>query len=408
MKNQSKLIVIGISGIILLILLSIVNPFSWNNGGNRTVVEQFNGHQFVQFKPGTFYAGFFAKETEWPNQISVSYLDSISNFELVDNGIEVGVMEIMFSDKITARMKGIAQFVLPSTEEDMILIHNTHRTPQSLVQKRLAPYAKECIQSAAQQMTADLHSSGGRAQMSQDYNQQLREGVVLLKTTERTVFDSIDNETKRVYENIVQIDSKGFPLRKISSIKEYNISIADAQITDVDYDPKFEERRSKLIDAATKTAVSKSDLIVAQQATLTKKAEGEQELVKIEYEQKQSQTKQVVEAETKVKVAEQDKLQQKIAYEGAQFEAKKIIELANANSYEKAKLIQADGALEQKIKAYVTVQQFWSDAFAKYQGDVVPQTIMGGGNNGGNAAQNFMDIMTLKAAKDLNLNLNNK
>lgn len=398
-----------IAGAVLTIILAIfLNPFGYNEGGNRTVVQRMNGDQFVVFTSGTFYGGFFSKEFEWPNQISVSYQDSIPDFDLKDNGIDVGWMEVMFSDKITAKMKGITQFVLPSTESEMLLVHNTHRSPESLVRKRLAPYAKECIQSAAQQMTADMHSSGGRAQMSQDYNQQLREGVVLLNTKERVVYDSIDKENKRIFENIVQVDKSGFPKRKISSVKEYGITIADAQITDVQYDPKFTDRRNQLIDAATKTAVSKSDLVVAQQQTLTEKAKGEKALVTVEYEQKKNQTQQVVESETRIKVAEADKMQQKIAYEGAQYEGKKIKELADAKAYEKAKLIQADGALDAKLKAYMQVNEYWAEAFGKYGGNVVPTYSWGGASGGGNAAQNFMEIMTMKSAKDLNLSLTNK
>ncbi|MEJ0057274.1 MAG: hypothetical protein WDN75_17430 [Bacteroidota bacterium] len=66
-------IVLGVVSVIGFILFLIVNPFSWNDAGNRTVVERTTGQQIVQFAPGIFYAGFFAKEKEWPNQISVTY-----------------------------------------------------------------------------------------------------------------------------------------------------------------------------------------------------------------------------------------------------------------------------------------------------------------------------------------------
>lgn len=411
MSSQVKLIAGGVIAIIGIILFIVVNPFSYNDGGSRTVVQQAGGKQFVQFSSGVFYAGFFAKETEWPNQISVTYQESKSNFDLIDNSIEVGTMEVMFSDKITAKMKGITQFVLPADEKEMILINNTHRTPESLVQKRLAPYAKECIQSAAQLMTADMHSSGGRAQMSQDYNQQLREGVLLLSTKEKVVYDSIDKEQKRVYENIIQTDKNGQPQRKSSSVKEYGITIADAQITDVQYDDKFLNRRSKLIEAATNTAVSKSDLLVAQQKTLTGKAQGEQKLVEIEYAQKQEQMKSVVAAETKVKLAEQDKLEQKIAYEASIMQANKIRELANAEAYAKTKIMLADGALDKKLEAYVTVQKNWADAFKEYGGNIVPTYQLGGSyapGSSSNGMQNFMDIQNMKALRDLNLQMTNK
>ncbi|MFN6088095.1 MAG: SPFH domain-containing protein [Cyclobacteriaceae bacterium] len=403
-----KTIAFGVLAIIFLIFFLIVNPFSWNDAGNRTVVERTNGQQIVQFAPGIFYAGFFAKEKEWPNQISVTYQEVKPNLDIEDNGIEVGQIMIRFSDATTADVRGITQFILPSDEKEMILIHNTHRTPQSLVVKRLAPYTKECLQSSAQLMSSEKHYGGGRAQMAQDFLDQLKEGVYLLKTEENLVFDSMEMEKKRVYQTEIQFDKKtNVPKRKLSSIKEYGITVADAAITDVDYENKVDEKLVKIIDAVTKSSISKQELMTAQQQTLTAKAKGEQALVEIEYQQKQDQTKQVVEAQTKVKVGEQDKLQQKIAYEGSILEAKKIKELADANAYARQRIMQADGALEMKLKAQVEVQKVWADAFSKYTGAVVPQIQTGGGPTT-NGALNFMDIMTAKTAKDFALDLKNK
>lgn len=403
-----KTIAFGVVAIIFLIFFLIVNPFSWNDAGNRTVVERTNGQQIVQFAPGIFYAGFFAKEKEWPNQISVTYQEVKPKLDIEDNGIEVGQIMIRFSDATTADVRGITQFILPSDEKEMILIHNTHRTPQSLVVKRLAPYTKECLQSSAQLMSSEKHYGGGRAQMAQDFLDQLKEGVYLLKTEENLVFDSMEMEKKRVYQTEIQFDKKtNVPKRKLSSIKEYGITVADAAITDVDYENKVDEKLVKIIDAVTKSSISKQELMTAQQQTLTAKAKGEQALVEIEYQQKQDQTKQVVEAQTKVKVAEQDKLQQKIAYEGSILEAKKIKELADANAYARQRIMQADGALEMKLKAQVELQKVWADAFSKYTGAVVPQIQTGGGPTT-NGALNFMDIMTAKTAKDFALDLKNK
>jgi len=407
-RISKKTIVAGVLAIIAFIFFLIVNPFSWNDAGNRTVVERTTGEQIVQFAPGIFYAGFFAKEKEWPNQISVTYQEASPQLDLEDNGIEVGQIMIRFSDATTADVRGITQFILPSDEKEMILIHNTHRTPQSLVVKRLAPYTKECLQSSAQLMSSEKHYGGGRAQMAQDFLDQLKEGVYLLKTEENVIFDSLEMEKKRIYQTEVQYDSKTLaPKRKLSSIKEYGITVADAAITDVDYESKVDEKLVKIIDAATKSAISKQELMTAQQQTLTAKAKGEQALVEIEYQQKQDQTKQVVEAETKVKVAEQDKLQQKIAYEASILEARKIKELADANAYARQRIMQADGALELKLKAQVEVQKVWADAFSKYTGAVVPQIQTGGGPVQ-NGALSFMDIMTAKTAKDFALDLKNK
>ena len=411
--SQTKFIVIGIIALVGIIILGFVNPFAWNDAGHRTVVERASGEQFVQYTPGVYYAGFFAKVTEWPNQISVSYQDTmkhtVDDYSVTDGSIEIGKVMVRFGGGVptTADVYGIVQYVLPVDEQEMIAMHNAHRTPQSLVAKRLAPYTSECLSSSAQLMSAEMHYSGGRATMAQNYLDQLQRGVYLLSTVEKTEFDSLANETKKIYENVFQTDSSGNKLRKFSSIKEYGITVADAQITTVDYEQRVDDMLAKKIESATRASVSKQEAITAQQQAISAKAEGERNLITIEYEQKQEQTRQVVQAETQVKLAQQDKEKQRIAAEAAELEARKIKTLADATAYEKQRVMTANGALEQKLDAYKSVQKYWADAFMNYGGNMVPLYQSGGGT-GTNAATNFMDLMMMKTAKDLNLDMKNK
>jgi hypothetical protein len=413
--NRTKLVVIGVVALVSMIVLAFVNPFSWNDAGHRTVVERMDGEQIVQYTPGVFYAGFFSKRTEWPNQISVSYQDTmkhqVEDYSVTDGSIEIGKVMVRFGGGVptTADVYGIVQYVLPTDEREMIAMHNAHRTPQSLVAKRLAPYTSECLSSSAQLMSAEMHYSGGRATMAQNYLDQLQQGVYLLSTVEKTYFDSTDNEVKKIYENIFQTDTNGIKLRKFSSIKEYGITVADAQITTVDYEQRVDDMLGKKIESATKASVSKQEAITAQQQAISAKAEGERNLITIEYEQKQEQTRQVVAAETQVKLAEQDKEKQKIAADAAELEARKIKTLADAEAYAKAKVMAADGALDKKLEAYKYVMSEGFKAIGSYEGAWVPSVISGGGSNSGNnAAFNMMEMLSIKAAKDLSLDLKNK
>jgi hypothetical protein len=71
---------------------------------------------------------------------------------------------------------------------------------------------------------------------------------------------------------------------------------------------------------------------------------------------------------------------------------------------EKKKLIMgADGALQQKLSAYIEVQKTWAEAYSK--GPAVVPTIQSGGGGGANGGINFMELMGIKAAKDLSLSL---
>ena len=171
---------------------------------------------------------------------------------------------------------------------------------------------------------------------------------------------------------------------------------------------QVESKLAKKIEASTRESVSKQNLITAQQEELTAAAEGRKRLVEIEYEQKQSQTTKLVQAETQVKLAEQDRQKQEIALQGARLEAQKIKALADAEAHAKQKIMQADGALERKLQTYEKVQQLWADAFANYQGDLVPKIQTGSEGSGSNAGLDFMEVMGAKAAMDLSIDMNVK
>jgi hypothetical protein len=406
--NPKQIIKYAIIGAILIGAV-LCNPFAWNDATERTVVTQLSGDQFVEFKPGVFYAGFFAKETVYPNQISVSHMDSTfdGSYALKDNTIEIGVIkDVRFNDATTAIISGITQYILPSGEKEMIDIHNAHRSPESFVQRRLAPYTIECLKSSAQLMSSEAHYSGGRAQMTQDYMDQLKNGSYLLNIRNKYEFDSLEKITKRTYEVQIQVDKNGNKLRKFSSIKEYAVVVGDAQILDVDYERQVDVMLAKKISASTAASVSKQELMTAQQKQLTAEAQGKQKLVEIEYVQKQEQTKQVVAAQTLVELAKQDLIKQDIALQASAKEAAKIKTLADAEAYAKQRVMSADGALDKKLEAWVKVQGYWATAFGNYQGAIVPGVMMGSGGTGGsNGMTAAMDAIGIKMLRDLSLDM---
>jgi hypothetical protein len=78
-------------------------------------------------------------------------------------------------------------------------------------------------------------------------------------------------------------------------------------------------------------------------------------------------------------------------------------------AYAKAKVMAADGALDKKLDAYKYVMAEGFKAIGNYQGAWVPSIISGGtGVGNSNAAFNMMEMLSIKAAKDLSLDMKNK
>jgi hypothetical protein len=102
----------------------------------------------------------------------------------------------------------------------------------------------------------------------------------------------------------------------------------------------------------------------------------------------------VLDAQKQAEVAELDK-KTATAYKESQ------IQRAEGDATYKRKLMEADGALGQRLDAYLKSTEMWATAFASYKGDLVPRIVMGTTTGSGGTAGSFMDMMNMKAAKDL-------
>ena len=381
-----------------IILLLLVNPFGYNDLGYREVVETPTGKKYVIFNNGVYLKFPGSKISTYPNVVTISHRG-----EKTGSTVEGNLILVRFNDATEARAQTVVRFRMPDVEADMLQLHSEYVNREYLALKGLQPYTIECLKNSAQLMDSEQHYSGGRAQLSQYFQDQLEEGLFILDIQETFTRDTLTGETKRIYANKIRVNSDGVKVRKESDLKRFGIRIASATIENVDYEAQVDEKLKKKIGASTRESVSKQNLVTAQQEAMTAEAEGRKRLVEIEYKEKQVQTQQLVQAETAVRLAEKDKEKQRIALEAAKLEAQKIKALAEAEAYAKQKVMAADGALDKKLAAYKDVQEVWANAFMNYKGDLVPKFQTGGGTKG-NAGLDFMEIMSAKAAMDLNLN----
>jgi len=380
------------------ILILLVNPFGYNDLGYREVVETPTGKKYVIFNNGVYLKFPGSKISTYPNVLTISHRG-----EKTGSTVEGNLILIRFNDATEARAQTVVRFRMPDIEADMLQLHSEYVNGEYLALKGLQPYTIECLKNSAQLMDSEQHYSGGRAQLSQYFQDQLEEGLFILDIQETFTKDTLTGENKRIYANKIRTNSDGVKVRKESDLKRFGIRIASATIENVDYEGQVDEKLKKKIGASTRESVSKQNLVTAQQEAMTAEAEGRKRLVEIEYKEKQVQTQQLVQAETQVRLAEKDKEKQMIALEAAKLEAQKIKALAEAEAYAKQKVMAADGALDKKLAAYKDVQEVWANAFMNYKGDLVPKFQTGGGTKG-NAGLDFMEIMSAKAAMDLNLN----
>ena len=144
-------------------------------------------------------------------------------------------------------------------------------------------------------------------------------------------------------------------------------------------------------------------------------AEGKAKVAWERYEEEQKKIRAVVQAQERLDVAELEKskamveaqqrlevaaLDRKAASETKQEE----ILLGQGEAERKRLILQADGALKEKLQAYVKAQQVWASAYAQRQ---VPALVMGGAGAGetDRSSTDFAQMMQLLVAKQMGLDL---
>jgi len=107
-------------------------------------------------------------------------------------------------------------------------------------------------------------------------------------------------------------------------------------------------------------------------------------------------------------LAEQQRDVAKLEKEAATFTKQKDILLGEGEAARKKLVMQADGALTQKLKAWIEVNKSYASAMGSYQGDWVPKTQFNGTGTtktATNGASTLIDLLTAKTADDLSLKM---
>lgn len=200
----------------------------------------------------------------------------------------------------------------------------------------------------------------------------------------------------------IQNDESGRVARQETSpIGDEHIKLYNLTINKIKYDPIVEKQIATQQESIMKVQTAIAQGIAATQQALTIAKEGEAKAANAKWEQETIKAQKVTEAEQELAVQELN------TKKAASFKQQQILE-GEGEGAKKRAIMQANGALEQKLEAWTKVQGYWATAFQNFQGNLVPLYNSGGGGGvGSNAGNQFMEMMMMKTAKDLNLDMNN-
>lgn len=420
-ENKKSVIPLGkISfAVIVLVLITIcLATFGINDNGYRTVVQWPNGKTFVRFDAGLYF-DWFGKSTEYPDVLTYEFDDKSAE---VDAGVSV-----RYQDGGTGSIYGVARFTLPITEEEMLIVHRSFRTEQGVRDKLITPVIKESLNLTAGLMTSEEAYAEKRNEYLEWSADQIGSGKYLTNLEPRTQVvepaelgvngEVIRAEVTRVQNiPVIRVDANGQPMRGVSPFIEYSVLVSGFQLVDWTFEQRTLAQINEKREANMAIITSQANSARANQERLQAIAEGERNVATAEYAQEVLKAEAVVVAQRESEVAainaarqvevnRQNYLAQVQDVLAAGQEAEAIELRSSAEAEAREKLINADGALAQKLATYERVNATYAQEFGKQKW--IPELIMGGGDGSGdtNSASDMINLLSVRTAQQLQLDM---
>jgi regulator of protease activity HflC (stomatin/prohibitin superfamily) len=421
---------------VLGILFTFGGAVGYNDAGFCQHTRTIFGNETSTCETGWYFAGW-GTSTAWPHYITVAHtLDATGeNAGTVFLGSIAAPYRVRLADNWTGDVTQTTRFGIPQEEEQFLSMARTFRSPERLINTTLKPAVTASLDSVANMFTMEEYYSGGkRDQFKSEFKDALEKGRAQVRQVSlnqaggvirnrATPSDSDvaadtsevgDTEVRRIMIEKIT-DDAGNDMRIKHDFTEIGVTVASAILENLDPDDKYEEQINDRKSAASRRVVAREQRLEQEEQRLLAIQQGETDIAKRQAAAKVEQIEKTTNAETtkKLSLIEAERVREEaeiakqtaaINLDRARIDAESVTVAADAEAYAKEAILTADGALAQKLDAWVAAQRVWADAASKIN---VPSTVFNnGGAEGvaGNAlgtVDQFMQMMMVKTARDL-------
>ncbi len=411
--SMKTIVRIAIPVIIMLgLLVTAPMTIGINDAGQRTVIQYPSGELIVKFSPG-WYPKYFGKKTEYNDMITFDFDRSESEGGV--STLDQKGISVRYQDGGMGTIYGKSRYSLPTDEKTMIELHKAFRSNAGVANKVIKPVTEEAMNLTAGLMRSEEGYATKRAIFTELAKDQVSKGPYVTRLDTITVKDEATG--KSVYKQIpvIKIGEDGTQMHRSSDLAVYGISLKGFQLNDPGFEPSTMKQISDKREATMAIITAKANAEKAKQMAITAEEDGKAAVMTAQYEMKVIKERAVVDAERVKEVAEIKAKQKVEVAKQATLEAKEFKnrakEIKDANILEgeglaekKRLLMEADGALEQKLSAYKHVMTVAFTEFGKQKW--VPEVQMGASGSGsGSEAANLINILTAKTLTDLGLDM---
>jgi hypothetical protein len=312
-----------------------------------------------------------------------------------------GGLGVRFYDGGNATLCGTISWEMPLDPKSVLEIHRAFRSAEAVETQAIRRAMESAAYFSGPTMSSLESAAGRRNELLQIINDQMINGVY--KTTSKTVRqkDVAGVERDMVVTEIVK-DDKGLPIRAQESyVKKYNVTMLPITIGAFAYESKVEEQIRDQQQATNAVQVSAANAKRAEQDARTAASQGQADATKAEWAEKTIQAKAIAEADARVVIANAQ------VKEAEAFKKSEILR-GEGEAARKRAVMEADGALDKKLEALVSINAAYADAVKSAQpGAWVPSVSMGSNatGTGGTSATQLVELLTAKTAKDLGVDM---
>lgn len=407
----------------LSIIFFLSGSISYNDSGKAVHVQTIFGGESTKVDVGWYFSGW-GTSTEYPHQIDITH------------GSDLPPYNVRMADNWTGSVFQATRFIIPLDDEQFKKMHHDFRSPERLIASLLRPAVTSSLDSTANLFSMEEYYAGGkRDEFKNEYKnavekgrakvrQIVTDGLTTASIQKAIATDDVEDtsstnniRTQRIVMEKITDDS-GSVVREPHDYMSYGITVGSAIVETLDPDDKFESQIQARKDAASRRIVAQEQRREQEEQKLLAIQTGETDIAKRQAESKVIQIQKTTDAETDKqlaiieanKIKEQANIAKETAFvnlEKAKLEAQTTKTLADAKAYEKKAVLEADGALEKKLEAWVQAQAVWADAAKEMN---VPTNVFGGNSStsGVSASESLMQMLSIKTAKDLAIDMSIK
>jgi len=397
--NPVKLITLGISAVVLALIVgfgcgNILEPL---NADEQMVIQSPGGGMATYTTPG-WKPQWFGRVTKYKKRENFDFLSPTrGGKEAVDRSIEV-----RFNDAGHAKISGTIAYEMPTDQATFLKVHSLYGSQEAVEQKLVAPAVTKAIYMTGPLMSSKESYADRRNELLSLVDDQIKHGVLRTRSFSRKEADAITGQDKTVAVVEIVKGADGKVLREdVSPLAEFSIRTFNLAISGVHYSPEVETQIKVQQEMTMAVQTSMMEAKKSEQQRITTEQNGMASAAKAKWEQ------EVIKA-TEVTSAEKDKEVAKLAVETAKLIKQRLILEGEGEAEKKRLAMVANGALEQKLDAWIKVNEAYASAISAYTGNWVPTTVVGGGTAHTGGAQSFMDLIMTKTARDLSLDMSQK